>query len=192
MRKSFAAVVLALVLFASACSSSTPLVAPRPGPSEAQGEESARVLEGVVDPTGIDLTRLESNVLDAVTRGEFDDSDLVILTWRATCAPCKPAAVELGRLHDKYPDVVFFSMAVNSTREEEAQFITDTGIESVLHVSEQSDRRKMAELIEKYYPSNGVNAVPAYVVQNDDGERRDFNSWTEGALEERLEWLVAS
>ena len=150
------------------------------------------MLEALADPTEIDRTRLESNILDAVTRGEFDDSDIVILTWRATCAPCKQAAMELGRLHDRYPDVVFLSLAVNSTREEEAQFIADTGMEAVLHVSEQSNQLKMAGLIDKYYPSNGINAVPAHVVQNDDGERRDFNSWTQGALEERLEWLVAS
>lgn len=66
--------------------------------------------------------------------------------------------------------------------------IVDGGVTGLTHISRESD----PELLDELFGLYDVNAVPTFVVINDDGESRVQSGWSERALTDDINWITES
>jgi len=66
--------------------------------------------------------------------------------------------------------------------------VADNGASTLRHVSDELH----GDFIDAQFAAHEVNAVPTFVVINDDGESRLTSGWSESGLREDLDWAIAS
>lgn len=83
--------------------------------------------------------------------------------------------------------MTFLGIALDGTQEEYDEFIADSGVTSLTHISQDTH----AELVDGFFDEYDINSVPTFILQNEDGETRDHSGWSESSVREDLDWLTA-
>ncbi len=79
-------------------------------------------------------------------------------------------------------------VALDGSDDEFAEFIDGNGVASITHITQVTH----PEMINGFFAEYDVNAVPTFILSNDDGQTRDLSGWSESGIREDLDWLVST
>ena len=77
-------------------------------------------------------------------------------------------------------------MALDGSEAEVLQFLADANATNLTHVSEASNGALLNQLVGEYRPTG----IPHFVFINQNGEEKTMPGWSQGGLENNVNWLL--